>query len=182
MKEWNDSVNPEIYDHALESSMFEYDSGNMKMNTDLDLNNNKITNLSDGFYANDAVNVGQIEEIKLILDPLLFFIKNRIYTIIFPYFFYDLKEPLLMEILPPNIIGIVSVKNPIQANLLFSSSSQGGGLTINSLDQIKGLQFDRNMEILLHLGKNVTHLSPFTILISMTLNDKITLHFSNSTN
>ena len=37
-----DSVPPEIYDHALETGMFEYDGGKMKMNMDLDLNGNSI--------------------------------------------------------------------------------------------------------------------------------------------
>ena len=63
MTEWLDSVNPEIYDHALESSMFEYDNGNMKMNTVLDMNIKKITNLSDGIDANDAVNVSQMDRL-----------------------------------------------------------------------------------------------------------------------
>ena len=42
VKEWVDSVPPEIYDHVLESGMFEYDGGKMKMNMDLDLNGNSI--------------------------------------------------------------------------------------------------------------------------------------------
>ena len=55
-------------------------------------------------------------------------------------------------------------------------------MTINSLDPIKGLQFDRNMKILLNIGNTISGSTPYTILISMTLKDKITLHFSNSTN
>ena len=42
VKEWVDSVPPKIYDHALETGMFEYDGGKMKMNMDLDLNGNSI--------------------------------------------------------------------------------------------------------------------------------------------
>ena len=42
VKEWMDSVPPKIYDHALETGMFEYDEGKMKMNMDLDLNGNSI--------------------------------------------------------------------------------------------------------------------------------------------
>ena len=42
VKEWMDSVPPKIYDHALETGMFEYDGGKMKMNMDLDLNGNSI--------------------------------------------------------------------------------------------------------------------------------------------
>ena len=42
VKEWVDSVPPKIYDHAMETGMFEYDGGKMKMNMDLDLNGNSI--------------------------------------------------------------------------------------------------------------------------------------------
>ena len=44
VKGWDDSVPPEIYDHALETGMFEYDNGNMKMYNDIDMNNHKIKN------------------------------------------------------------------------------------------------------------------------------------------
>ena len=180
MTEWLDSVNPEIYDHALESSMFEYDNGNMKMNTVLDMNIKKITNLSDGIDANDAVNVSQMDRLGNEIIPQQTFIKNRIYIRIFKLHFYDLKEPILYRFSPPNLTGITNVWTPTEG-LSFSSSSQGG-LTINSFDPIKGLQFDSNMKILLNLGYTVGQSTPYTILISMTLKDKITLHFSNSTN
>ena len=42
IKGWVDFVPPRIYDKALESSMFEYDGGKMKMNMDLDMNGNSI--------------------------------------------------------------------------------------------------------------------------------------------
>ena len=37
-----DSVPPQIYDHALETEMFSYENGKIKMNMDLDLNGNSI--------------------------------------------------------------------------------------------------------------------------------------------
>ena len=45
-KDWSDSLNPEIYDHVLTEEMFEYDDGDMKMNTDLDMNNHHIIHLN----------------------------------------------------------------------------------------------------------------------------------------
>ena len=45
VKEWVDTVPSEIYDHALETGMFEYDNGNMKMYQDIDMNNHKIKNI-----------------------------------------------------------------------------------------------------------------------------------------
>ena len=47
-----DSVPPEIYDRALESSMFEFDNGKIKMNMDLDMNGHSINTpfFITGFY------------------------------------------------------------------------------------------------------------------------------------
>ena len=77
VKEWVDTVPSEIYDHVLETGMFEYDNGNMKIFHDIDLNNNKIINssgidmnnhkienLSDATNTNDAINKCQLDSIK----------------------------------------------------------------------------------------------------------------------
>ena len=45
VKGWDDAIPPELYDHALETGMFEYDNGNMKMYNDIDMNNHKIKNI-----------------------------------------------------------------------------------------------------------------------------------------
>ena len=44
VKEWMDSVPPQIYDHALETGMFSYENG--KMNMDLDFNGNSLDGVS----------------------------------------------------------------------------------------------------------------------------------------
>ena len=49
IKGWMDSVPPQIYDSDLESSMFEFDNGKMKMNMDLDMNGNSVINTSFPF-------------------------------------------------------------------------------------------------------------------------------------
>ena len=64
VKEWVDSVPPKIYDHALETGMFEYDGGKMKMNTILDMNSNIIKNLADGIESDDAINKNQFDKLK----------------------------------------------------------------------------------------------------------------------
>ena len=51
-----DSVPPEIYDSALESSMFEFDNGKMKMNMDLDMNGNSVINTSFPFLMTAKYN------------------------------------------------------------------------------------------------------------------------------
>ena len=45
VKGWDDTVPSEIYDHALETGMFEYNDGNMKIFHDIDLNNHRIKNI-----------------------------------------------------------------------------------------------------------------------------------------
>ena len=56
-----ESVPPEIYDRALETGMFEYDEGKMKMNMDLDLNGFSLINAREDYfhlkgYYNSSVN------------------------------------------------------------------------------------------------------------------------------
>ena len=50
VKEWVTSAPSEIYDHALETGMFEYENGKMKMNMDLDLNGNSLINARGEFF------------------------------------------------------------------------------------------------------------------------------------
>ena len=45
-----DFVPPEIYDRALESSMFEFDNGKVKMNMDLDMNGNSLEGVNSSFF------------------------------------------------------------------------------------------------------------------------------------
>ena len=96
VKEWVDTVPSEIYDHVLETGMFEYDNGNMKIFHDIDLNNNKIINssgidmnnhkienLSDATNTNDAINKGQLDIVLNKLNELIPHIKNHRYRAIF---------------------------------------------------------------------------------------------------
>ena len=50
VKKWVDSVPPEIYDHALETGMFSYENGKMKMNMDLDLNGFSLINAREDYF------------------------------------------------------------------------------------------------------------------------------------
>ena len=105
VKEWVDTVPSEIYDHLLETGMFEYDNGNMKIFHDIDLNNNKIINssgidmnnhkiekLSDATNTDDAINKGQLDIVLNKLNELIPHIKNYRYRAIFKENFYDLTE------------------------------------------------------------------------------------------
>ena len=50
VKNFLDSVPPQIYDHALETGMFKYDGGKMKMNMDLDLNGFSLINAREDYF------------------------------------------------------------------------------------------------------------------------------------
>ena len=45
VKDWSDSVDPNVYDDEFYVQMFKYENGDMQMQTDIDLNNNKIKNI-----------------------------------------------------------------------------------------------------------------------------------------
>ena len=74
VKEWVDSVPPEIYDHALETGMFEYDGGKMKMNMDLDLTSHNIINIAPPTNPTDLLMKKSLE----IHDIFIFGFVNNI--------------------------------------------------------------------------------------------------------
>ena len=92
VKEWVDTVPSEIYDHALETGMFEYKNGDMQMQTDINMNTHKIENLSDATDTKDAINKGQLDIVLNKLNELIPHIKNYRYRAIFKENFYDLTE------------------------------------------------------------------------------------------
>ena len=171
IKDWVDAINPKLYDHIINEQMFEFDSLNMLMKTNLDLNNNKILNISDGTDANDAINKGQFDTLKNKFDSHQFYIKNHLYMSIFSYRFYDLKEPIKFNYILPNVSGI-------EPGLSILSSGQGH-LSINELDPISGLQFNRSIRIIIDLGYTINQVAPYTIMLSMTLKDDITIYFTD---
>ena len=142
VKEWVDTVPSEIYDHVLETGMFEYDNGNMKIFHDIDLNNNKIINssgidmnnhkienLSDATNTNDAINKGQLDIVLNKLNELIPHIKNYRYRAIFEENFYDLAEThnFVLKLNVNNVI-IQKVKPNlnIDTDLPISSFSSNG--------------------------------------------------------
>ena len=142
VKEWVDTVPSEIYDHVLETGMFEYDNGNMKIFHDIDLNNNKIINssgidmnnhtienLSDATNTNDAINKGQLDMVLNKLNELIPHIKNHRYRAIFKENFYDLTEThnfVLKSNVDNVIIQRVKPNLNIDTDLPISSFSSNG--------------------------------------------------------
>ena len=74
VKGWDDTVPSELYDHALETGMFEYDNGNMKMFNDIDMNNHRIKNISPATNPTDLLMRKSLEIHQIYLYGM---VKNR---------------------------------------------------------------------------------------------------------
>ena len=70
VKDWSDSVDPNIYDDGFYVQMFEYKNGDMQIQTDIDMNTHKIENLSDATNTKDAINKGQLDAYKALNDAI----------------------------------------------------------------------------------------------------------------
>ena len=169
------SITNDFYDQYIMSDIFIYNE-NMKMQTKIDMNNNKIIKLSNGTDPDDAVNKGQLdsvknhsEMVKNQLDSYLFYTKNYLYMSIFTHRFYDLKEPIKFILDGSAISGI----NP-NMSIISSGSSH---ITVSGFDPIRGLQFNPSTKIIIDLGYMVNQNSPYTIMISLTLKDYLKLYF-----
>ena len=176
VKEWVDIVPSEIYDHVLETGMFEYDNGNMKIFHDIDLNNNKIINssgidmnnhkienLSDATNTNDAINKGQLDIVLNKLNELIPHIKNYRYRAIFKENFYDLTETHNF-VLKSNVNNVIIQR--VKPNLNIDTD-----LPISSFSS-NGLLF--NQRIMLHYSDMYTSSTPATFFMSFIHNTQKT--------
>ena len=159
VKEWVDTVPSEIYDHALETGMFEYDNGNMKMYNDIDMNNHNIINSNQTTSLTDFMNYFTLFKN---------FMKNKTYIDTFSNF-YDLKEPSTFILDGPAISGI-------QPNMSINSSGSSH-ITVSGFDPIKGLQFNSSTKIIINLGFSVNQNTPYTIMVSLTLKSILKVYF-----
>ena len=177
IKGWVNNIPQEIYDHTLETGMFEYDNGNMKIYHNIDMDNNKIINLDGGIDNNDAVNMEQFNSIKTRFDEQVPYMKNNIYMTIFTYRFFDFNATSKYKFSKQQryhaIIGI-------EPDLSFSSTN-GSHLTKDELIYKKGLQFNNSMHIIIDLGYLVDHNMPYTMMMSLTLKDNLQIYFVEPT-
>ena len=174
------SITNDFYDQYIMSDIFIYNE-NMKMQTKIDMNNNKIIKLSNGTDPDDAVNKGQLDTVNVNLETFKnqintfkFYFKNYLYMSIFTYRFYDLKEPSTFIFDGAAISGI----NP---NMSIKSSGSSH-ITVSGFDPIRGLQFNSATKIIIDLGFSVNQNTPYTIMISLTLKDHLKVHFVDPTN
>ena len=174
------SITNDFYDQYIMSDIFIYNE-NMKMQTKIDMNNNKIIKLSNGTDPDDVVNKQQLDSVNLNLktfknqiNTFKFYFKNYLYMSIFTFRFYDLKEPSKFILDGPAISGIkpgMSIK-----------SSGSSHITVSGFDPIRGLQFNSATKIIIDLGFSVNQNTPYTIMVSLTLKDYLKVHFVDPTN
>ena len=131
VKDWSASVYPGVYD-GVDNVMFKYENGDTVMQTDLDMNDKKITHLPNPTDDGDAVN-------KLSLNNVSYWTRNHIYRSIFPEF-YDLVETSRFNLVN-NVMGIVIDK--IHPNLILEKDR-----FINDYDAVNGLKLSRKTHIL----------------------------------
>ena len=174
------SITNDFYDQYIMSDIFIYNE-NMKMQTKIDMNNNKIIKLSNGTDPDDAVNKGQLDSVNINLETFKnqintfkIYFKNYLYLSIFTSHFYDLKEPSIFIFDGAAISGI----NP---NMSIKSSGSSH-ITVSGFDPIRGLQFNSATKIIIDLGYMVNQNTPYTIMISLTLKDHLKVHFVEPTN
>ena len=160
VKDWSDSVDSSVYDDAFYVQMFEYKNGDMQMQTDININNHKITNLNKGINDTDAVN-------KLQLDSVSVHTNNQTYREIFNEF-YDLVETSRFNV-NTNSNGLVILG--VKPNLFFQSNR-----LITNYDRSSGIQLSNSY---INLGDDVDQNSSYTIFISLYFSDDIKIQFSD---
>ena len=182
MKGWFDSVNPQIYDHALEASMFQWKNNEMSINTDIDIQNHRLKNLPLPTDDDDAASKVYIDKIntaiqkKLILD---FFhnTKDFAYKSTFGDGFYDLIESRFYH-LKQNVSGVVIDK--IMPNLFLETDrfiadyNPKYGLKLSTKSHVKvGKIFDQNNSFTFFMSFLHDNTKTGEISFSSTLNSHI---------
>ena len=153
------SITNDFYDQYIMSDIFIYNE-NMKMQTKIDMNNNKIIKLSNGTDPDDAVNKGQLDSVSVNTN-------NQTYREIFNEF-YDLVETSRFNV-NTNSNGLVILG--VKPNLFFQSNR-----LITNYDRSSGIQLSNSY---INLGDDVDQNSSYTIFISLYFSDDIKIQFSD---
>ena len=153
------SITNDFYDQYIMSDIFIYNE-NMKMQTKIDMNNNKIIKLSNGTDPDDAVS-------KLQLDSVSLHTNNQTYREIFNEF-YDLVETSRFNV-NTNSNGLVILG--VKPNLFFQSNR-----LITNYDRSSGIQLSNSY---INLGDDVDQNSSYTIFISLHFSNDIKIQFSD---
>ena len=153
------SITNDFYDQYIMSDIFIYNE-NMKMQTKIDMNNNKIIKLSNGTDPDDVVNKQQLDSVSVHTN-------NQTYREIFNEF-YDLVETSRFNV-NTNSNGLVILG--VKPNLFFQSNR-----LITNYDRLSGIQLSNSY---INLGDDVDQNSSYTIFISLYFSDDIKIQFSD---
>ena len=126
VKDWSDSVNPEVYDNDLLDTIFEYKNKQMTMKTNIDMQNHRLINLGNAIDDLDGVT-------KRDLDNVYYYTNNHTYRTIFGDNFYDLKETSKFNLVK-GVNGVVI--HGVQPNLFLERVRY-----INNFNLYYGLKF-----------------------------------------
>jgi len=154
--------------------MFEYNDGDMKMKTDLDMNNKKIKNLTDPEFPGDVVNKRTLDTIDTKIIDLSRYTKDFVYRSIFPKHYHDLQETSLFNLVK-GINGVVIAG--AQPNFVL-----GADRFINDYSLKYGLKLSRYSHIL--TDETFNQNTSYTFFMSF-LHDTtkiISLNWANTSN
>ena len=181
VKDWSDSVNPEIYDHEITDAMFEYKNNEMAINTDIDMQNNTIKNLPNAVNDTDAVNKSELDNVSARLHEMQFYINNYTYRTVFEHF-YDLEETSRYDLVP-GVSG--TVINGVLPNLVLgtdrfiNSYSLKYGLKLSTKTHIRTVDlFNQNTSFTFFMSFLHDTTKTCEISFSNTLNIQVTFKTS----
>ena len=167
LKGWDDAVPPELYDHALETGMFEYDNGNMKMYHDIDMDYHRIKNLPQPTNPNDILMVQSIRNNPIYLYGVI--LENRHFAFINDIWLHNLKNIRIRSIEihggnkyrnTQDSLHISYANNNIDRNMFMRINFPPTGTLILALD----ISFDTIYTLSTEKAKNM----PFIIVYSPT--------------
>ena len=167
LKGWDDAVPPELYDHALETGMFEYDNGNMKMYHDIDMDYHRIKNLPQPTNPNDILMVQSIRNNPIYLYGAI--LENRHFAFINDIWLHNLKNIRIRSIEihggnkyrnTQDSFHISYANNNIDRNMFMRINFPPTGTLILALD----ISFDTIYTLSTEKAKNI----PFIIVYSPT--------------
>lgn len=170
VKEWSDTVSPFVYDTDYSDQMFKFKNDDMFMNTDIDMENNKIINTLNPTNGGDVVNKRTLDAVESKITDLSPFTKDYVYRKHFDQY-YSPTEPSHFRLVQ-NSPGVVI--QGIKPNLFL-----GANRLINDFDRLHGLQMNNGY---INLSNQINQNTSFTIFVYYYLSNTCEINFTNNIN
>ena len=153
--------------------MFEYDDGDIKMNTDLDMNNHKIINLSDGSNDTDAVNKRQLDTVNNLLNTFTNYLKH------IPDYDYIKTFKQYYSMTDPNQFTLNKISSGVVIIGINNSFNIGANRYLADFDMVKGFQINNGY---ITLDKQINQNTNYTMFVSLLLDRNFEIYFTNNQN